>query len=331
MFPTPYSSLQNKLLLWLVLAIAFSHPALAKETWHFVTWDNDVFLDTDGGYSNGLNYSWGNVHDDDEPIPLAIRPLKWSMSDEQSIWRGSIHTIGHAITTPSDIKLADPDPNDVPYSALVYWRCNFIDTKENFADVIGTTIGLIGPSARGKQLQKFMHKVIGANEPQGWHHQLRDEPIVQLSRARLWRPWTKEGKDVNYDIVSMVDGNLGNLETSLGFSSIFRVGSGLKDSYPTAGLAPSRTSNPLSLNGNGYFYVGASYSYVPHLIFISGNTFEDSASAHLERNQVGFLAGYSHSWDNLSVTLSYQEIKAMENFDNGRIRFGSFTFAWRTP
>lgn len=320
----------NGLFSFLMLAfLCLPVSAYAEESWHFITWDNDVFLDTDGGYSNGLNYSWGSTLDREEPVPVAISPLSWSLGKEKSIWRGSLHTIGHAITTPSDIKLTDPDPNDVPYSALVYWRCNFIDAKENYADVIGTTLGMIGPSARGKQLQKFMHNVIGANEPKGWHHQLRDEPVFQFYRARLWRPWTKEGTSVNYDIVNLLDGSIGNLETSAGFASMFRIGTGLKNSYPTAGLAPSRTSNPLSLNGNGYFYAGAGYSYVPHLIFISGNTFKDSASAELENNQIGIFAGYSHSWDILSVTLSYQQIKAMEDFENGQVRFGSFTFAWR--
>lgn len=314
-----------------LISLPYAAIVQAEETWHFITWDNDVFMDTDGGYSNGLNYSWGNLQNPDDPMPAITWPMKWTLSDEPSVWEGSIHTIGHAITTPSSIKLVDPDPNDVPYSAFLYWRCNYIVAKDNFADVLGTTLGIVGPSAQGKELQTAMHKVIGANEPKGWHHQLHDEPVFQLYRARLWRPWTAEGKRFNYDIVSMVDGSLGNLETSVGVSSIFRIGTGLKDSYATAGLAPSRTSNPLSLNGNGYFYVGGSYSYVPHFIFISGNTFKDSASADLERNQVGIVAGYSHSWDNLSVTISYQEIKVMENFDDGRVKFGSFTFAWATP
>lgn len=316
--------------------IAFSvlvtpHVVFAKEIWRFLTWDNDVFLNTDGGYSNGLNYSWGERLDISDPVPPILSPMKWTLGKEESVWKGSLHTIGHAITTPSNIKLSDPDPNDVPYSALVYWRCNFIDAKEDHADVLGTTLGLIGPAALGEELQTFMHDVIGANEPQGWHHQLHNEPVFQFYRARVWQVWQKEGKRLDYDVVSMLDGSLGNLETSLGVASILRIGTGLDDSYATAGLAPSRVSNPLSLDGNGYFYIGASYSYVPHMVFISGNTFKDSASADLEPNQVGILAGYSHSWGMLSFTLSYQELKVLENFGNGRVKFGSFTVAWRTP
>src|SRR3546814_21189367 len=83
--------------------------------------------------------------------------------------------------TPSDITVADPDPEDQPYAGWLYGTAGLIN---DLATGEGTrtqtsvqlSLGVVGPAALGEQVQKALHTVIDSPEPQGWDHPLRNEP-----------------------------------------------------------------------------------------------------------------------------------------------------------
>ena len=47
-------------------------------------------------------------------------------------------------------------------------------------DDLELQLGVLGPSSGAEQVQKFIHKLIGSKNPEGWDHQLKDEPEIQL-------------------------------------------------------------------------------------------------------------------------------------------------------
>lgn len=314
-----------------LLIITALLPALARADidWTSVVWQNDLFAGKDGGgYTNGLfvslyDLSWEG--DDDYQPPALTQPLLWMINGDDSR-AFSEHTIGQSMVTPEDIGKAVPDPNDAPYAGLLMYRASHIVIRDNFADNVNMTIGLIGPSTKAEQIQKYIHKVTGSERPMGWDYQLEDEPVFMLARTGIWRH-ALAGDFL--DLILTAHARAGNLESSVGAGGIVRIGGGLADSFATTALSFGRISTPAAVNGSWYAYAGFEGDYVFNYIFVDGNTYRDSRSSDLKRQQLMFTAGLSYSWQNFSLSLAYKSGTAMDVLKTGRDEFGSLSLAWK--
>lgn len=312
-------------------ALLASSPAQAEVDWVSLIWHNDLFAHQDGGgYTNGAYISWYDVSDlgqtTDIKAPLLTRSLMW-MIDEDPQFSFSAYTIGQAMITPKDISQTNPNPSDAPYAGLLFLRSSYIAVHEHYADTISTTIGILGPDSGAEGTQKFIHKITESTEPKGWDSQLENEPVGQISRARVWRLYND--KHPNIDVLTLANGSLGNLESSLGTGLLLRFGTGLEKSFSTAALLTGRTSNPIAVDGGWYTYFGVTADYVHNQIFVNGNTFRDSPSANLKHEQYNFIAGLSYSWTDVSISLAYQIGTPLDLNTSARQKFGALTLAWR--
>jgi lipid A 3-O-deacylase len=304
----------------------------AAVDWMSFTWDNDIFVGEDNGYTNGGFWTWFNTgrRDKEPPEPSWLQaPLLWSMSDEERpLSQVNAHTIGHMMVTPEDIKRRNPDPNDIPYSGLLYYENSHMEVYDDYADLSGVTIGLIGPSSGAGALQKFVHKRLsGSDIPQGWHAQLKDEVVFRLTRNRVWREWASpEGGS---DFLLMGGANLGTLETSVAGYAVFRWGRNLAQSYAAIAYHGSRAVNPMALNGGWHIYLGLSARYVAHLIFTDGNTFHDGPSIDADPSKAGYITGFSYSWSDWAATLAIEDMAFNERQFKGIERYGTLTVAYR--
>lgn len=308
--------------------------ARADTDWVSVIWHNDVFLNKDGGgYTNGLYASWYDVSDtepEEFDAPWLTRPLMgWLIDDEGEDFAVSSHTIGQAMMTPKDIKESVPDPDDAPYAGLLFWRSGYIRMEGNQADKVSVTLGIVGPSSRAEEVQRFVHKVVGANEPKGWDYQIKDEPVGQIRRARVWRYNAELEGLPEADLLLVGEGAVGNLETSAGVSVMARFGTRLKRSFGTASQTIGRVSSPMAIGRGWNIYVGAGASLVYNQIFISGSGLRSGPEADLRREQFAGFAGFSYSWDNLSLTGSFVSNTPLDENSTARQRFGTLTIAWR--
>lgn len=317
---------------WLIgsVMLLLTQTASAEVDWASIIWHNDLFAGRDGGgYTNGFYISWydlANEGEDKLEAPLLTLPLAW-MQDDRSPLAYSAHTLGQAMFTPEDIGKRIPDADDAPYAGLLFFRSSYIVIQSNFADAVSTTIGVVGPASGAEKTQHFMHKVIGAKEPQGWDTQIGNEPVVQLSRTGVWRfsYWERS----LFDAVIIATGSAGNLESSVGTGLVLRAGSGLDKSFSTVALLAGRTNHPIAVDGGWCLYAGATANYVFNQIFIDGNNFQNSSSTDLKRQQYALLGGVSYAWDDLSLTLSYQDLGPLDTEHKGRQEFGAVTIAWR--
>lgn len=318
--------------LWgtLLLTLIISKPVHAEINWASVIWHNDLFAHQDGGgYTNGAYISWYDISTEgDEPLkpPVLNRPLLW-MLNEQPQFTYSAHTLGQAMITPKDISKVTPDPRDAPYAGLLFFRSSYISVHEHHADAVGTTIGVLGPASGAEKTQKMIHKITHSTEPQGWDSQLGNEPVGQVSRVRVWR--LAKADTHPFDLLLLLNGAVGNLESSLGSGIILRAGTGLKKSFPTAALLTGRISNPMAVDGGWYIYAGATADYVYNQIFVNGNTFRESPSASLRHDQHSLVGGISYSWENISLGLAYQDGTSLDINTTARQRFGSIVLGWR--
>jgi len=177
-------------LIGLLLFCLFPPSAEADFNWASATLDNDLFVGEDSGYTNGIFLSLYEAELEQGKMPehdFWVAPLMWSMSQKDRIFAVNSYSIGQTMATPSDISIENPAQDELPYSALLALSNSYLTITPTYADLVSTTIGIIGPAALGEESQKFVHKVVGADDPKGWDTQLKNEPVFQLSRARTWR------------------------------------------------------------------------------------------------------------------------------------------------
>ncbi|MRX26870.1 lipid A deacylase LpxR family protein [Kangiella sp. HZ709] len=318
----------------LLLLVALQSMALAEDfEWTSVTFDNDLFTGSDNGYTNGLTISLYDISEEEAlEASWMTSPFLGIMSDKASLATLDIYTVGQIMQTPGDITLPVPPQGDVPYAGLLYVANNYIKVYENYSEDFTTTVGIVGPASGAKRTQRLVHSLFGADEPMGWSFQLKNEPVFKLNYGRTYRAWKYQ--DETSDVLFRYEAGLGNLESSIQTSLLYRYGHNLQTSYPTAGFNSSRLSNPTATNGDWYFYFGLMGRYTFNTIFLDGNTFEDdSPSVDYERFNLGFIGGIAYSWQNISLTFSFTDQDILNEEVDGDFeqynRYGSITVAWK--
>lgn len=323
-----FSSVSRGLLLGAV--VVSSQAAFAERNWFSASWENDLVAGKDGGgYTNGIYFSWGQRNDPGEEItqsPLLTLPLAW-MVDDDPTYAYKLHSLGQAMVTPEDITKEIPDPNDAPYAGLLYLRSTYVVVKNDFSDHVATLVGIVGPSSRAEEVQKFVHKMVGSNQPRGWEYQLDDKFVWQLQRTALWRFSTSDSSP--FDAVLLADLAGGNLESRAGAGLFLRAGSGLARNYSTMGFLSSRISSPVAVSDGWYIYLGGTANYVHNQILVDGNPFEESASEGLENYQYSLMGGVSYAWERVSVCFSFQSDTDPSESRTARKNFGAITLAWQ--
>ena len=315
--------------LYVLLGMAVA-PAQAEESnWFAVTVDNDILVGVDNGYTNGIYFSWFNLGDQNErhvPHWLAA-PLSWSLDMESVKMSLQAYSLGQTMVTPEDITIENPPINEIPYSGALLFNYTFITMKQDHADSIGTTIGVVGPSSGAEATQKWIHDLIGSIEPEGWDTQLQDEIVFQLSRARLWRTWSVSNDRM--DLLVLADAGLGTLSSYVASAMLFRFGSDLSRTFATPLLINTRSANPAAIEGGWYLFAGVRLEYIFNAIYTDGNTFRDSRSIDYDQSQIGLTAGLAYSWKNTSITFALYESNISDKATGDITRFGTLTFGWR--
>lgn len=258
------------------------------------------------------------------------KPLVWSLPGT-ALGAFNSYTFGQSMLTPSDILIEVPGNDELPYSALLFVNSTHITVNEAYADKISTTLGFVGPWALGEESQKFVHGITGSDEPQGWNTQIGNEIVFQLTRGRAWRSWTSSSQKM--DLINSTELSLGTISSSVSVSSIFRYGSGLKETFVTPLLGSSRASNPIATTDSWYIYAGLNAGYIFNQIFTDGNTFKDSRSIESQRESIGFTLGITKAWKNFSFSFAINDSNLISDEDNDKLedltRFGSLTLAFR--
>lgn len=317
-----------------LLSLCCVQAAKADIDWVTTLWHNDVFLDKDGGgYTNGLYISWFDLSestDENFKAPFLTRPvIDWLMPTENGQLEVNEYTFGQAMMTPKKIKKEVPGPNDAPYAGLLMFRSSYTLVGEHISDTVGVTVGIVGPSSRAEEVQRAVHKMVGANEPQGWDYQIKDEPVGQIERTRVWRYGDRDREGLGTDLLLIGSGSLGNLGSSLGGAVIARYGRGLESSFGTAAQIIGRVSNPMAINSGWNVYAGVGADYVYNQIFVSGGGLRSGQSADLRHDQYAFYAGASYAWSQFSLTFSYVNNSNLDMNASARQEFGALKLGWK--
>lgn len=302
--------------------------------------DNDLFGKQDQGYTNGalITFVSPNLTDyiADPCLPRLVRRLNQYLDalhpggfDQQNM----IVTLGQSIYTPTDFTRSDLIAEDRPYAGVLFVGLGY---NARLGDHMRTSllkVGVVGPSAYGEQIQDAVHRLIDDELFEGWDHQLRDEPILQLQHERMRRFAPKDPGVWGWDAITHYGGAVGNLATFANTGFEVRVGRYLPDDFGSTPLRPAgentapRSQTELGGVFRAHLFFTADVRWAIHDITLDGNTWKDSHSVD-RRSFVGYagigLAVMKGRWK--WALARYDSTREFE----GQVeapRFGSFTIS----
>jgi hypothetical protein len=293
--------------------------------------ENDLVEDTDRHYTHGTRFSYltpegdipDSVNDAADAVPLF---------DNSGRKRASF-ILGQSMYTPSNITLRDPPTNDRPYAGWLYGGIGIVSDTGRRLDNLELDVGIVGPQSYAEDTQKFVHSIVGAKQPQGWNHQLKNEPGVVLTYERTWRGIAQSYPlDFAGDLSPYAGGSVGNVFTHAAGGMVLRIGRDLPDDYGPPLIRPALPGSDFYVPTSGfgwYFFAGVEGRAVARNIFLDGNTFADSPSVD-KRTWVGdFQYGIAMTINGTRIALTQinrtREFKGQQHPDS----FGALTVGFR--
>jgi hypothetical protein len=285
------------------ILIGCSQHALAQrnsdvEGLSTLIFENDQFNMEDGGYTNGLGYSWtyGPFDDFAGRVPGWLETLGGGLyvATMQDKRRRHGYSVIQEIYTPEETGSKVADPDDRPYAGLLTWQTNWYAYDDRVTDRLELELGIVGELSLAEGAQKVVHEITSADKPEGWDDQLENEPIFRVGAHRGWRLLDGLLGAIEYDVIGHLAGNAGTRRSDAATGVSFRIGNGLQGSFANVSLTPVRDGNwNRTRRGAWSVFLNLSGTYVFNDITLDGNTFENSPSVDLENSVGSAIAGAS--------------------------------------
>ncbi len=225
--------------------------------------DNDAYLayGQDRYYTNGLSIYFRRATDQNK-LNKTLNKLIWEAEAGQKMYNPQSGSI-------TDIAFVDR-----PFAAYLYagGSINVLFNSESSLKV-AIQAGTIGPDAKGKEAQEFLHSIVGFYEINGWEWQVNNEAAFNSSinyKNLLLRAGS--GKlDLSLDSYL----NIGNTYSGAGAGFMFRTGD-LNQLFHSASTESVVSNNSKSSNLTDrefFFYARPMLNYVAYDATIQGGLF----------------------------------------------------------
>lgn len=316
--------------------------------------DNDLFVDSDNGFSNGWSFqvhskvteSWDKLGGT-APYIKTLGAWLPTLNGDGLNNRASF-AVGQVIQTPDDLKDPNPIPNDVPYAGLLSWQLSLIAYNDQEFRGFGFVVGVVGRPSMAEQSQNFVHNTTGTAEiAQGWDNQLKTEPLLNVTYMRK-KKFYQAGRRANFSFDASISGDveLGTLVTAAGVRLETRFGNNMPGGFSfyadpigrtmiyDASLAPAKPKE-----SSIYGTIGAHVSAISHIITLDGNVFRESPSNvdNIEKeNSIGSVIIGFHferpTWAfhfQHSITTDVVEEASVSATPDADNTFSTVMFEWR--
>ena len=256
----------------------------------------------------------------------------------RSVWGDGVQRVSidlsQSIFTPRNTQINPPDPRDRPYAGYLRLSAALIHDSDNARSLLGMSVGVIGPSALGRQVQNGFHDIIGDTENKGWSKQLKDEPAVEFLAERTWRvPVTSFGT-VEIDTLPALTVGVGTVRDYVQGGASIRLGQGLGSDFGAPRIRPGLSGNdPYTPTRPFVWYVfaGADGQAIARDEFLDGSAFRSNSPHVTKRPFLGeFQAGLAVML--YGVRLAYTQTWQTQSFKgqrSGLFNFGSFAASVR--
>ena len=186
--------------------------------------------------------------------------------------------------TPVDFG-PNPDPLDRPYAGLLYLGFMTYLQRDDSLHAFKLLAGVVGPASRAENLQTATHRLLDYTLPEGWHHQLKNEPLLNIF-YQYRRRMTLTPRDLAFgvDVIPMGGAALGNYLIQGQVDAQVRIGYHLPADFGATillrdmGYLPFPQQDEASSSWGLYVFGGGGANFVARDLTLDGNTFTDSAS-----------------------------------------------------
>lgn len=178
-----------------------------------VTFDNDIFNNTDYYYTNGVNIELFNSLAEQSPLSKLLVGLK---SNNYNLYGFSLI---QNIYTPTNPDLPEISEGDRPFSAFLtigQVRESY-NLKKKLSLVSKFNIGVLGPASLGGVVQSSIHNI----EPVGWNNQINNNLVIDYS-AKIEKGIIS---NPNLEINITASGNIGTVFNKIAGGLYLRAGS----------------------------------------------------------------------------------------------------------
>lgn len=273
--------------------------------------ENDVWLNQDDGYTNGLQFMWVSpvlsLETDSSFLRYLYKlnlkflgPGSNSQVEDSKIKKDERRanlSLAQGMFTPESLTETELIPGDRPYAGLLYVSLGLLRMNQRRQDSIGLAAGVVGPLSLADTFQRWLHQTYGWTYPEGWENQLKNEPVIQLWFNRLWtvKSPVESSSGLKPVLKAGVGGRVGNLMTAAEAIIDFRLGFNLeplRDAYTPSPLfghlftdRTSRTSVQAFIRLEG--------RVLGRNLLLEGNTFRSSHGVDIHRLYGQMSAGLS--------------------------------------
>jgi lipid A 3-O-deacylase len=324
------------------MVFAFGALLCAPIIAHAGTWtvnvENDRIANTDRHYSNGFRLGWVSDAEDGSDIPILRDTLQllYPLADVRNGRLGL--ELGHNIYTPSDTERRTLIQDDRPYAGWLYLSASLnAETGQGFGehytetlDTMALELGVVGPSALGRQVQNGFHKIINVASNKGWDNQLKDEPGINLIGERKWRHRALKLSNFEFDAIPHLGATLGNVYTHANGGATVRFGQLLDTDYGPPLIRPNASGFGALNPSDGvawYLFAGVDGRAVARNTFLDGNTFRDSHSVDKKTLVGDFYTGIAIIYG--SARIAFTHVMRSREFDQQpeSDRFGAISLS----
>ena len=234
----------------------FSQQKYAKE-FSFVN-DNDLYtsIHRDSYYTNGMFFTYRYASN---------LSLKKAVKKIYSI------QLGHHMYTPYKAIVQDINNHDRPFAGYLFGKFGVSNFYKN-STVLKTSIeiGAIGENAFSKELQDFIHELLGYKKGIGWKYQIADAFALNLQASYI-KPLAK---DNIFDINWTTTARAGTVYTDISSGFYGRIGlkslENLSNSIAFNGNLNSKKSNSNTVS-EAFIYIKPMLHYIIYDATIQGS------------------------------------------------------------
>jgi hypothetical protein len=269
----------------------------SQPTFLLITFDNDIFAETDYYYTNG--FSIGMVH----PKLASGFFSRILPSLGNTAFNTSGIRVHQFMFTPQNPEAIEIDRNDRPFAGVLLTEYFKLSQLPNMGINMHTSLrlGVIGKASMAESLQATMHKL----EPVGWDYQIKNDLLINydFSLEKLLL------KGDFWQISGMLDLGLGSYQTYGGGALQFRVGilQGLPNGYLPELDPVNETYRPA---GSFWFFIEPAWHFMAYNASLNGGLFNNNSPHYFSYNEINhslarFSAGFSWHYRKLGLGLKW--------------------------
>lgn len=263
---------------------------------------------------------------------LAARlPARFGRCGDIDVHCSSGFSIGQNIYTPQDISQRTLQRTERPYAAWLYGGLVTRVQGMKWAQTLEIDFGLIGPRARGKEIQSGWHDIIHVARPMGWRNQLGNEPALAIQYfLDQRRPLAGTQETWSVDVLTRTGGVVGNVLTYGSVAPVVRAGFNMSNDFTQYSIELQELGGSRGKRFEGYVFAGVEGRGVVLNEMLSGNCCTSPASHGVPPEHLIVITQWGFAVRGGPVRFQWRQVRRSREFTGQKEAdvYGSLSLAY---